>query len=91
MEECQDHAVDYMGQRLRNAQNSMMLYQFMSNSISEEVKLDLTVQSDLYEIDGLCDGLCFLKLIVSTAQVDTIATVSVLQNSLKRLERKTVE
>jgi hypothetical protein len=91
MEECQDHAINYMGQRLRNAQNSMMLYQFLSNSISDKVKSDLTVQSELYDIDGLCDGLCFLKLIVSTAQVDTIARVSVLRNSLKRLERKVTE
>jgi hypothetical protein len=91
MEDCQIHANDYMMMRQRDAQNSMMLYQFLSNSISDEVKSELTVQSEMYEVQGQFDGICFLKLIVSTAQVDTIATVSVLRSTLKRLDVKMVE
>jgi hypothetical protein len=91
MDDCQIHANDYMMLRQRDAQNSMMLYQFLSNSISDDMKSELTVQSEIFEVQGQFDGLCFLKLIISTAEVDTIATVSVLRNTLKRLDVKMVE
>jgi hypothetical protein len=91
MEDCQIHVNDYMMIRQRDAQNLMMLYQFLSNLISDDLKSDLTVQSEELEIQGQCDGICFLKLNISTAQVDTIATVSVLRNTLKRLKAKMVE
>jgi hypothetical protein len=91
MEDCQIHANDYMMIRQRDAQNSIMLYQFLSNSISDEMKSELTVQSYRFEVKGQFDGICFVKLIISTAQVDTIATVSLLRNMLKRLEVKVIE
>jgi capsule polysaccharide export protein KpsE/RkpR len=80
-----------MTARLRDAQNAVMLFQFLSNSISDEAKAELTVQPQLYTIQDVQDGLCFLKLIISKAQVDTIATVNVLRNALGRLENKMVE
>jgi hypothetical protein len=80
MEDCQFHANDKMMKQQRDAQNLMMLYQFLSSSTSDDMKSKLTVQSEKFEIQGHLDGTCFLKLIISTALVDTIASVSVLRN-----------
>jgi hypothetical protein len=52
MDDCQIHANDYMMVRQRDAQNSMMLYQIASNFISDDMKSELTVQSEMYEIQG---------------------------------------
>jgi hypothetical protein len=90
-EDCQIHANDYMMAQQREAHNSMLLYQSFSNSISDEMKSKIIVQSEMYKVQGQFDGICFLKRIISTAQVDTIVTVSVLRSTLKRLDSKMVE
>jgi hypothetical protein len=61
MEDCQIHANDYMMIRQRDAQNSVMLYQFLTNSISNEMKSELTVPSEIYEVQGQFDGICFFE------------------------------
>jgi hypothetical protein len=91
MEECRAHAMIYMAARNRNTQNSVMLYQFLLNSIDEKWKTTLLSKMGLYSINGEQDGLCFLRLIISRAQVNTLATVSVLRNSLGNLDKKIVE
>jgi hypothetical protein len=91
MDECRAHATLYMNARNRNTQNSVMLYQFLLNSIEEKWKTTLLSKMAIYSINGEQDGLCFLRLIISRAQVNTLATVSVLRNALGNLDKKIVE
>jgi hypothetical protein len=49
------------------------------------------VESEIYTVSGYQDGLCFLKLLLSKAQTDTIATVNMLRASNSKLPSKMVE
>jgi hypothetical protein len=68
-----------------------MLYNFLVNSITTEAKAELSVQQEVYVVDGIKDGLSFLKHLISKAQIDTVATVNVLRTSIARLPSKMVE
>jgi hypothetical protein len=91
MDECRAPATVYMAARDRNTQNSVMLYQFLLNSIEEKWKTTFVSKIALYSINNEQDGLCFLRLIISRAQVSTLATVSVLRNILGNLDKRIVE
>ncbi len=91
LEECNTYAQSYFKTRQRKAQNSVMLYNFLVNSITTEAKAELSVQQEVYVVDGIKDGLSFLKHLISKAQIDTVATVNVLRTSIARLPSKMVE
>ncbi len=91
IEECNSYAKTYFRIRQRKAQNSVMLYNFLINSITTEAKAELSVQQEQYVIDGIKDGLSFLKHLISKAQIDTVATVNVLRTSIARLPSKMTE
>ena len=91
IEECNSYAESYFKVRQRKAQNSVMLYNFIINSLTTEAKAELSVQQEQYVIDGIKDGLSFLKHLISKAQIDTVATVNVLRTSIARLPSKMVE
>ena len=44
-----------------------------------------------YTIANETDGLCYLKVIIAKAHVDTIATVNALRTSLSNLDNKMIE
>jgi hypothetical protein len=89
--DCQAHAATYVNVPGRNAQNSVMLYQFLSNSLSDDAKNIIMVDPETYTITGQPSGACLLKIIIGKSTVDTIATVHVLRNSLANLETKMKE
>jgi hypothetical protein len=91
MAECQAHATTYITASDRAAQNSMMMYHCISDSLTNDFKAELMAEADLYTILGYSEGLCFLKLLVNKAQVDTIATVNMLRASITVLRNKMVE
>jgi hypothetical protein len=91
MTECQAHATTYVTAADRAAQNSMMTYHCISDSLTTDFKAEFMAEADLYTILGYSEGLCFLKLVVSKAQVDTIATVNMLRASITGLRTKMVE
>ncbi len=91
MDECNSYAKEYFKVRQRKAQNSVMLYNFLVNSITTEAKAELSVQQEQYVVEGIKDGLSFLKHLISKAQIDTVATVNVLRTSIARLPSKMTE
>jgi hypothetical protein len=91
IEECNNYAKEYFKVRQRKAQNSVMLYNFLVNSLTTEAKAELSVQQEKYVVDNIKDGLSFLKHLISKAQIDTVATVNVLRTSIARLPTKMVE
>jgi hypothetical protein len=91
MAECQAHATIYMAARDRAAQNSQMIYHCVVDSITTEVQATLMAEQEHYEIDGYSDGLCFLKMLISKAQVNTIGTINMLRTAISSLPNKMVE
>jgi hypothetical protein len=91
LEDCQAHAEQYINEETRQAQNSMMLYQYIINSLSDQAKIIVYANPDLYTIDGQPSGICLLKVIIGKSTIDTIATIDLLQNSLQNLEQKMID
>jgi hypothetical protein len=92
LSECQEIAKTYFGTvRDRSCQNSAMLYNFISNSITDTALTELALESSKYMYGTNADGACFLKLLISKVQVDTISTVNVLRAAISKLDTKIVE
>jgi hypothetical protein len=89
--QCRNRAITYVNGRNRTAQDSAMLYQFLSNSVTDEAKYELQSDAELYTIGGRATGVCFLKVIISKAHVDTIATVNTLRTAVSNLHHKMTE
>jgi hypothetical protein len=93
MNECTAHATGYMvvAQLGRAAQNATMLYHFLMASLTPEARNKVNVDPTAYTVGGHEDGLCFLRTIITKAQLDTIGTVETLQASISKFETKIVE
>lgn len=89
--ECQAHAEGYYIVRQKNAQDAQMIYNCLLDSISKEAQATMLVDLDKYVISTYMDGLCFLKLLLSKAQTDTIGTVNMLRTLISKLPSKMVE
>jgi hypothetical protein len=91
MAECVAHANAYMLARDRTAQNAAMLYHFLFASLTQEARNKVNIDPTIFTIQGINDGLCFLRTIIAKAQLDTIGTVETLRNKLGELPVKLVE
>jgi hypothetical protein len=80
LEDIQAHATIYENERGRNAQNASQMYNFLYTSLTDEAKLMvLSDYSDntIIAADGsqICNGPCYLKVIIRNTTVDTRSTV----------------
>ena len=91
MEECRAFATTYLAANDRHGQNSGMLYQFLSDSLSDTASAMMLTQTDKYTINGEQDGMCFLKVIISKVHIDTMASVNALRTSISNLDQKMKE
>ena len=89
--DCQAHAEQYINDETRQAQNSMMMYLYIVNSLSDQAKIIVFASPDQYTIDGRPSGISLLKVIIGKSTIDTIATIDLLQNSLQNLEQKMMD
>lgn len=96
MANCQAHANSHVGvpagsaagtaaANTRMAQDSMMLYQFLMNSLTDTAKLTILADKDQYEVNGHPSGVCFLKVIIGRSSIDTNANISMLRKKIGRL------
>jgi hypothetical protein len=79
------HANTYIGQPNRNAQNAMMLYKFLINSMNDDSRLTMLTLKDQYHINDVPDGILLLKAIIGRASIDTKAKVLLLRESISHL------
>lgn len=96
MTEIATQAATYVGQQNRNAQNSVMLYHYLVNSLSETAKSEIMATPEVYKVtaanvDYTAVGATFLKAIIQKAYVDTKATVTSIRHALARLDHKMEE
>ena len=80
------HANTYAAGQTRTAQNSVMLYHCLANSITQEVKAKTMLYSNEYFIGDHPSGVAFLKVIIREAQIDTRATVLHIRSKLSSLD-----
>jgi hypothetical protein len=87
------HAITYIDAQTRNAQNSMMLYLYLLNSLTEDAKLVMITMADQYHAgaNNMPAGALFLKSIIGRASIDTKAKVLLLRESVSHLYMKMVE
>jgi hypothetical protein len=83
--DCTRDARTYVGQQTRNAQNSMFLYQFLHDSLTDDAKAIMVSNVALYSINDVPAGAIFLKLLVGKASIDTKAKVLLLREQVATL------
>jgi hypothetical protein len=92
LEECQAHATGYMINAItRTGQDSVMLYNFLFDSLTTEGLTKVNIDPAIFTINDEQDGLCFLRHIITKAQMDTIGTVQTLRSAIGVLPTKMVE
>jgi hypothetical protein len=82
------HALTYNGQHVRNAQNSLQIFNCLSASLTEAGMSRVFLHSEDYTVNGETDGVLFLKLIIRLSHIDTRATVTVIRTRLSSLDSK---
>ena len=70
----------------RRAQDSVMLFHCLMNSISKEAKTNLTIWESEYMINNIPSGPLFLKIIIRESHIDTNATASAIRLKLSNLD-----
>jgi phage host-nuclease inhibitor protein Gam len=84
---CQAHAATHVGIAFssRMAQDSMMLYQFLMNSLNDAAKLNILSDQESYTVNDQPSGVCFLKVIIGRSSIDTNAKIVMLRKKIARL------
>jgi hypothetical protein len=75
IDDCIRHAAAYINTETRKSQDSAMLFQYLRNSLTDEARLLMMADEDVYTIGGEADGIVFFKLIAGRAFIDTNAKV----------------
>jgi hypothetical protein len=85
LEDCSRHARTYYNQPNRNTQNSMFLYQFLCDSVTEEAKATMISNSTLYSLGDTPVWSMFLKVLIGKSSIDTKAKVLLLREQVANL------
>ena len=85
IEDVRAHAQTYIGTPARVAQDSNMMYIFIRDSLSKGARSKMATEHAQYDINGTPDGPCYLKALLVTYFVETIATNYVLRQKLQAL------
>ena len=85
MEEVTDHALTFIGQPNRHAQNSIQILECLSATLTECGRQKVALKVDQYTITPLgghpiTEGLCYFKTIVQLAYLDTRTTTTTIRN-----------
>jgi hypothetical protein len=100
MEDCKAHAHTYVTAQDRNDQNSVILYHYLSASLTEAAKSEVLATPHVYQVETILAGvttthnmvgITFLKAIIQRACVDTIATVTSIREAVSMLDNKMEE
>jgi hypothetical protein len=65
-----------------------MLYQFLTNSLTEEANTSVLSYSTMYTVDNVPSGACLFKILIGKASIDTKAKVLLLREVIANLHVK---
>jgi hypothetical protein len=89
MPDVRQQALTYIGQHVRHAQNLLQIFNCLSASLTEGGMARVYLHSVVdYTVNGITDGILFLKLIIRLAHINTRATVTVICTRLSSLDSK---
>ena len=93
MNDCVANATQQLavGQETRSAQDSDMLYQFLTDSLTDDAKIKVGATSNLYTVGQRMSGACFLKVIIGKSMIDMGATINTLRIQISNLSIKMVK
>jgi hypothetical protein len=79
------HAATYVGTETRTYQASKQLATCIEASLTKSIHLKLMLRAADYTINGIEEGACMLKTLISVVSIETRATVSCVRTALKSL------
>jgi hypothetical protein len=82
---CREHALTYYNQQTWAAQDSMMLYTCVMNSLSRTGRNKITGFCNQYTINGTPVSILLLKVIVRESHIDMNAMTTYIWDQLSRL------
>jgi hypothetical protein len=83
------HVMTYHGtMATRHTQNSSMMFACLRESLTEETRQKVSLESHKYRINTEPDGLLYFKVIVGIAHLDTRVTITVIRTCLLSLDTK---
>jgi hypothetical protein len=91
MAACTAHATAYMTARHQTTQNAAMLYHFLFVSLTLEARNEVNVDPISLTVMIIKDVLCFLRIIITKAQLDTIGTLETWCSNLGELPVRLVD
>ena len=91
IENVRAHALAYVGQQNRLAQDSYLMYEFLRDSLTDAARARVSLEANKYVVNGTEDGPSFLKVILMKFHVETNATNFYLRQSLIGLPSKIAE
>jgi len=80
------HCETYINRRTRKSQDSMMLYQCLKESLTDEARATINLHESEYNINGKPSGPLLLKVIIRESHNDTNATVKFIRERLSSLD-----
>ena len=87
MEQVKHHVGTYIDKNVRAAQDSMMMYSCLSNSMTQEArKKILLYKNEYYFNDRIPSGALLLKVLIRESYVDTNATIKFVRENLSSLD-----
>ena len=81
-----NHAITYMGNQVRAAQNSQQMYECIMNSLTEAGKNKILNESSEYTVANEFSGTLLFKLLMKKTVIDTRATSSAYRTNLSSLD-----
>ena len=86
MQTIKDFDNTFIHHQTREAQDSMMLYECLMNSLCKEAKDTITTSKEMYFIGDKPSGSSLLKLIIQESHIDTNATTDNIRKKLSSLD-----
>lgn len=80
------HVETYIQRRTRKAQDSMMLYQSLKDSLTDDARAMINLYESEYHVAGIPSGPLLLKVIIRESNNDTNATVKFIRERLSSLD-----
>jgi hypothetical protein len=87
-EDVRAHAISYMNEDSREAQDSFMLYQCLMNSLTDAAQKQVRTRGNVlpFMFGGKGSGSVLLKVIIMVSHVDTRATITSVRTKLSSLD-----
>jgi hypothetical protein len=87
-EDVRAHAISYMNEDSREAQDSFMLYQCLMNSLTDAAQKQVRTRGNVlpFMFGGKDSGSVLLKVIIMVSHVDTRATITSVRTKLSSLD-----